>query len=128
MDTNKPVLNMALSPSLIRYLLAFYPNGDYRSAVAERMKVSKPSVTNAVHALMDSELVFEDRKTRAIIPTERGLAEAKKVTEITAQVTKALIADGMPECCARTIAEQGVYEFTCPALTNAVLEGTCTCH
>lgn len=102
-----------LTPALARYLLVIQDGVDRRAGLADRLAVSRPSVTKAVERLEAMELVMEDCG-RLLALTACGEEEARALAASVEAVERCLVAQGMAPGCAYRIAREGALSLPCP--------------
>lgn len=102
-----------LTPALARYLLAIQDGVDRRVGLADRLAVSRPSVTKAVERLEAMGLVTEDR-SRFLVLTACGEGEARALAASVEAVERCLVAQGMAPGCAYRMAREGALALPCP--------------
>lgn len=102
-----------LTPALARYLLAIRDGVERRVELADRLEVSRPSVTKAVERLEAMGLVTEGYGHRLAL-TAQGDEEARALAASVETVERCLVAQGMAPGCARRTACEGAFVQPCP--------------
>lgn len=118
-----------LTPALARYVLSIRDGAERRVQLAERLAVSKPSVTKAVDRLEDLGLVTEDGRRRLSL-TDEGVRTARALSASVETVERCLVDRGMPSCCVHRFAQQGALAFegcaplsvSCESLVSPVVK------
>lgn len=96
-----------LTPALSRYLLAIKRGCCRRTDLTCCLSVAKPSVTKAVSRLASLGYV-EESTGRILSLTEEGSMVAEALRESSGIIERCLVGEGVPESCARRLAEEGM--------------------